>query len=74
MELDVGYTTGSTLPDGETLKYDEKYHYGIAEKMIDESDENTIYIVQAEETVYFDEKAFDFIFFEDYCVVMHRQQ
>lgn len=74
LELDVGYTTGSTLPDGETLKYDEKYHYGIAEKMIDESDENTIYIVQAEETVYFDEKAFDFIFFEDYCVVMHRQQ
>lgn len=73
LELDVGYTTGKTLPDGEPLKYDEKYHYGIVENMIDENDENTIYIVQADETGFFNEEVFDFVFFEDYCVVMHKR-
>lgn len=72
LELDVGYITGETLPDGELLEYKEKYHYGIDSCQIDEGDINTVYIVHSDETVYFDMQEFDFIHFDDYCVVMHR--
>lgn len=74
LELDVGYTIGKTLSDGEQLKYEEKYYYGIEKNMIDENDESAVYIVRIDETAYFDEEIFEFKFFEDYCVVTHRHQ
>jgi hypothetical protein len=74
LELGPQYTVGNVLPEGETLRYDEKYIYSISEETIDELNKHTVYIVREDEMSYFDEDVYEIIIFENYGVVIQRQR
>ncbi|MBE6640902.1 MAG: glycosyltransferase family 39 protein [Ruminococcaceae bacterium] len=69
--LDVRYTTGELLPDGE-LPYEDKYFYGISADSMDPEDIGAVYVIRMDEAEYFNKDIYDIECFGDYGVVTHK--